>query len=580
MRIASELGAGRLVEGEVVGDGRRLTISARIIEVPSGTTGSRATVEGAADSLAQLVDRLAGTLLVLGAGEEEQRLAALTSTSLPALRAYLDGEALLRRGAFVAAERKFLDALAVDSTFALAGLGAARANEWIGGEEEGALTAWPHRERLSRRDRARLETILGPRHPAPSSAGDYVKAAERGVELAPDSPDAWYFLGDNLFHYGTLTGLGNTYVRAAAAFDRSLALDSTYMPTIQHLSEIAAGLGDTVGVRRGLELLQRFDSVSPIALARRWHVAAVLGDTVEILKALVGDSILVYGPRYVVYFALDLPLDLRGTEAIYPRAHAGSSTARERASFEALWSQYELMRGRPGRAPRPSGAPEPRQQSRAVLGGLFANGDSAQALVAARGLEAQLGSPLRAGDAHNVQGRFAVGQYGVHTGRLDLTRRAIADLRAARPDPGRAWQAALPRASALLLDAQLAQASQQAAANDLLHELDSALADPVNVEWASYGNLIAARLHEQRGEIPAALVALRRRFTGNAYFPHYVTYLRDEGRLAALTGDRAGAIRAYSHYLALRSEAEPILQPEVRAVRAELEVVERESTDR
>ena len=250
MRIASELGAGRLVEGEVVGDGRRLTISARIIEVPSGTTGSRATVEGAADSLAQLVDRLAGTLLVLGAGEEEQRLAALTSTSLPALRAYLDGEALLRRGAFVAAERKFLDALAVDSTFALAGLGAA------------------------------------------------------------------------------------------------------------------------------------------------------------------------------------------------------------------------------------------------------------------------------------------------------------------------------------------AQASQQAAANDLLHELDSALADPVNVEWASYGNLIAARLHEQRGEIPAALVALRRRFTGNAYFPHYVTYLRDEGRLAALTGDRAGAIRAYSHYLALRSEAEPILQPEVRAVRAELEVVERESTDR
>ena len=57
-------------------------------------------------------------------------------------------------------------------------------------------------------------------------------------------------------------------------------------------------------------------------------------------------------------------------------------------------------------------------------------------------------------------------------------------------------------------------------------------------------------------------------------------YLREEGRLASLTGDRAGAIRAYRHYLTLRSEAEPALQPEVRAVRAELQANERESTDR
>ena len=40
-------------------------------------------------------------------------------------------------------------------------------------------------------------------------------------------------------------------------------------------------------------------------------------------------------------------------------------------------------------------------------------------------------------------------------------------------------------------------------------------------------------------------------------FPHYVKYLREEGRLAALTGDRQGAIRAYRHYLALRGDAEP-----------------------
>jgi hypothetical protein len=46
--------------------------------------------------------------------------------------------------------------------------------------------------------------------------------------------------------------------------------------------------------------------------------------------------------------------------------------------------------------------------------------------------------------------------------------------------------------------------------------------------------------------------------------------LREEGRLADLAGDRAGAIDAYTRYLALRSDPEPSLQPEVERVRAEL----------
>jgi hypothetical protein len=52
------------------------------------------------------------------------------------------------------------------------------------------------------------------------------------------------------------------------------------------------------------------------------------------------------------------------------------------------------------------------------------------------------------------------------------------------------------------------------------------------------------------------------------------TQLREEGRLAALTGDRAGAVRSYSHYLALRNEPEPRLMAEVQAVRRELALLE------
>ena len=40
--------------------------------------------------------------------------------------------------------------------------------------------------------------------------------------------------------------------------------------------------------------------------------------------------------------------------------------------------------------------------------------------------------------------------------------------------------------------------------------------------------------------------------------------------LAAMTGDRAGAVRAYRHYLALRSDPEPVLRPAVDTIRAEL----------
>jgi hypothetical protein len=53
--------------------------------------------------------------------------------------------------------------------------------------------------------------------------------------------------------------------------------------------------------------------------------------------------------------------------------------------------------------------------------------------------------------------------------------------------------------------------------------------------------------------------------------PWYLsTFLREEGRLAALTGDTADAVRAYRHYLALRPHPEPEVTPEVAAVRAQL----------
>ena len=86
-------------------------------------------------------------------------------------------------------------------------------------------------------------------------------------------------------------------------------------------------------------------------------------------------------------------------------------------------------------------------------------------------------------------------------------------------------------------------------------------------------NLLLASAYELAGNDSAALSALRRgKGTGPASLS---TYLLREGRLAARLGDRAGAIRAYKHYLALRSDPERRLRLQRDSIRAEVDRLER-----
>jgi len=88
--------------------------------------------------------------------------------------------------------------------------------------------------------------------------------------------------------------------------------------------------------------------------------------------------------------------------------------------------------------------------------------------------------------------------------------------------------------------------------------------------FEDFANLEVARLRERQGDPRAALAALRRRSYAYHLIDYLAPHLREEGRLAALTGDTAGAVRAYDHYLALRSNPEASVRPGVEAVRAAL----------
>ena len=93
-------------------------------------------------------------------------------------------------------------------------------------------------------------------------------------------------------------------------------------------------------------------------------------------------------------------------------------------------------------------------------------------------------------------------------------------------------------------------------------------------ELAAFGNILLARAYEASGDEARALEVIRR---GVWFYPprFLSTYLREEGRLAARLGDRLGAIRAYEHYLVLRSDPESVLRPERDRIRAELDRLKR-----
>jgi hypothetical protein len=121
---------------------------------------------------------------------------------------------------------------------------------------------------------------------------------------------------------------------------------------------------------------------------------------------------------------------------------------------------------------------------------------------------------------------------------------------------------------AALLDATRAAALHLANARAALERADTA-ARTYDVGQSLGANLVVARVAEAQGNLPFALRAVRRRAGGYDLLPTWYlsTFLREEGRLAALTGDTAGAIRAYRHYLALRPDPEPEVKREDDRVR-------------
>lgn len=285
LQTARATGAAQALVGSVVSTGETVRITAELYDTETGDVRGRLRVEGEADNFLQLVDQFTVQAVEASRSAGEGRdvlpvpeLSALTTTSLPALRAYLAGEALYRQMQIRAAMRQFERAVALDSTFAMAHLRLVLASDWAGvtdpadvedlEEKEQALRidqldhtrkAQRHGQRLPPREMALLESAAA--YTVDYEIPETIGILRRGAESHPTDPELWYQFGETQAVHPASMPTAQPAARqdGLGALRRALALDSTLTPVYPRLIEPAIARGDTVEAWRLLAAYDRHD---------------------------------------------------------------------------------------------------------------------------------------------------------------------------------------------------------------------------------------------------------------------------------------------------------------------------------
>jgi eukaryotic-like serine/threonine-protein kinase len=581
-RVASRIGAGQLLVGDIVGSAKQITLHAALVGAADAKR-SDATVTGSVDSLQTLVDRLTAELLTRRAGEAS-RLANLTSTSLPALRAYLDGQANYRRGRWEAAANAFNTALDADTSFGLAALGVIQASRWFQQTRDVARAnriGWRLRDRFTPRDRALLVVLLGPNFPKTQTVADRGAAAEHYRELAPDSPDAWYQVGDWNFHFGYGTGVEDASRVAEEAFSRALALDSSFTPALEHLPNVYEATGDSAKLRRAIGLLAAGDSGNNLA-GQRMMAAATLGDSGDVRALRAQIPRLPATALYdIVYGATAGFIGLDDADRAMAALKASAVTPYYRSQAALLDMVLQSDLGHPAKAAEALVKAGPSTDAQRVFGVIFWDWDTTGVADLARAVEAHGRAEATGGPRQRlgaIPDLSVAAEYHAWRGDARSFAQTADALRTVVFLADTSGYAGVRDRYQLVLDAQLASMTRRPDVRAVLTRADSVLKSDPDGQLRVLGNLIVARAWEAAGDLPHALAAVRRTESLNAPGYYFTTQLLEEGRLAALAGNRDLAIRSYRRYLALRRDADPALQGQVETVRRELQRLEAQAS--
>jgi DNA-binding SARP family transcriptional activator/TolB-like protein len=239
-KLAARLGAGSYVLGNVVETGGRIRIGARLHSGDRNEGRRQALVEGRSPQLFQLVDGLTAQLIAQQSGGPAgalPRLAALTTDSLAALKAYLEAEGHFRAwrpdSSIQAAQR----ALRIDSSFALAHYRLATALMWTEGRDAAAAVdrALRHGHGLSQRDHRLIEGFAALLHGRVAEAERIYREI---VTRNPDNLEATFHLARLITSWSGV--VGGSWLDARELFERVLSIDRSCLSAHFHLSWIAA----------------------------------------------------------------------------------------------------------------------------------------------------------------------------------------------------------------------------------------------------------------------------------------------------------------------------------------------------
>jgi eukaryotic-like serine/threonine-protein kinase len=287
------VGARFVVLGWVMGAGPdSARVSTWLVDVTTGKRGETIDIRDAVERMDRIADTLTLALLRdMGAilPMALVRRASIGSTSLPAIRAFLEGEQHFRRTAWDSARASYLRAIAIDSTFALAHAHVGLTYAWQRFGTDSVARVHALRAGALNRGLAPRESLLivsdSLRSVAYAYGGDprftrhvqrlFATLREASRRYEQDA-EVWYRLADAYFHFAIGPGLSVPEEDILATFDRSLALDPAFAPAYIHPVELGFAVGDSA---RAMRYVRRYIALRPtdVSAAGTLLAARLLG---------------------------------------------------------------------------------------------------------------------------------------------------------------------------------------------------------------------------------------------------------------------------------------------------------------
>ena len=560
--VARRLGVGFGIAGGAVRIGGAVRLTADVYDVASGRMIGSVQANGPADSVMALVDDLSVGLVRSGYLPVDRRVSATTlsrtrTSSLAAMKSYLQGERNYQRGRWSEAVAEFQRAVEIDSTFARAHLRLASAAVWI---NDGELHRWHAAEalRLSERLTARDQLLIR------GIATDELAPLDTLTRRYPDDVEGWSALGDAAFHRGGIRLLPASRFRTA--LERSVELSPYYGEYYVHLLEDAFVRLDSARVRELLGGLESVDDERHPCPGYQTAYDLAWGTPAARRAAEASLASLEYDRLHCAWVTLAVaPAAADRIETLDRALLTEATPPLERVM--ALWRslQARMMRGEVAAAHEVLALAEPVSRiqwdaaTHAVSFWLAGIGDSTAAARAAERLRVY----------PQPEGNFWLGARAVALGRPGELARSVAALEAQEPtlSPERAGHASA------YADALRLYAAVKGGDLGRIGELEAVLPRLPPASWSyefpgGFLRYDIGRLLLDRGDYRGA-----ERYFQSFYHYDWTWYVPAQfhlGRVYEALGQRDDARMHYQRFVAWWSEADPMLQPWVREAEASL----------